>query len=175
LALPHQLLCFCLATEFHSPSHLLSCQTKLSSIEPANEICARTAFKLTGSACCRHDDSVMAVAFHPVDTRHFVSAAWNGKVRLQCANPPRVVDWKQMQLLDALPIHCMRFNRRGDKVSVGSLHGRVRQYRVLPSLKLEYHAEIGVPSPLHFTAAAVPQHDSTCSDVWRVTWLEADP
>ena len=85
----------------------------------------------------------MAVAFHPVDTRHFVSAAWNGKVRLQCANPPRVVDWKQMQLLDALPIHCMRFNGRGDKVSVGSLHGRVRQYRVLPTLKLEHHAEIG--------------------------------
>ena len=96
---------------------------------------------------CRHDDSVMAVAFHPVDSRHFVSCSWNGKVRLQCANPARVVDWKQVQLHDALPIHCVRFNSRGSCVTVGALQGRVRHFKVPPSLKLEYHADIGASLP----------------------------
>lgn len=92
----------------------------------------------------RHDDCVMAVAFHPVDSRHFVSCSWNGKVRLQCASPARVVDWKQVQLHEALPIHCVRFNSRGSCVTVGALQGRVRHFKVPPSLKLEYHAEIDV-------------------------------
>lgn len=96
-----------------------------------------------GGAACRHDDCVMAVAFHPVDSRHFVSCSWNGKVRLQCASPARVVDWKQVQLHEALPIHCVRFNSRGSCVTVGALQGRVRHFKVPPSLKLEYHAEIG--------------------------------
>lgn len=87
----------------------------------------------------------MAVAFHPVDSRHFVSCSWNGKVRLQCASPARVVDWKQVQLHEALPIHCVRFNSRGSCVTVGALQGRVRQFNVPPSLNLEYHADIGAP------------------------------
>ena len=29
---------------------------------------------------CRHDESVMAVAFHPVDSKLFLSCAWDGKV-----------------------------------------------------------------------------------------------
>jgi WD40 repeat protein len=96
-------------------------------------------------SCCRHDDSVMAVAFHPIDSKLFLSCAWNGKVRMQCADPPRVIAWKQTQSgLNPLPIHSAAFSGQGDKIFVGAMFGRVRQYHLPASMKLEYHAEVGM-------------------------------
>ena len=96
-------------------------------------------------AAYRHDDSVMAAAFHPVDNKLFLSCAWNGKVRLQSADPPRVLAWKQTQAgLAPLPLHCARFSSTGDKVFVGAMSGRVRQYQLPSAAKLDYHAEVGV-------------------------------
>ena len=88
----------------------------------------------------------MAVAFHPTDSRHFVSCAWSGKVRVQRIEPPEVVAWKQTQAgLEALPVHSAAFSWRGDRLFVGAMHGRVRHYLLPPSLRLEYHAEVGAP------------------------------
>lgn len=93
---------------------------------------------------CRHDDSVMAVRFHPSAQRNFVSCGWNGKVRMWCADPPKVVHWRQTQhTLQPLSIHCGAFNARGDKLYVGLQHGRVRQFDIAPDLQLDHHAELG--------------------------------
>jgi hypothetical protein len=89
----------------------------------------------------------MAVAFHPSDSQHFLSCTWNGKVRLQRVEPPEVIAWKQTQSgLEPLPVHCATFSYKGDQVFVGAMFGRVRHFLLPPSLKLEYHAELGALS-----------------------------
>jgi hypothetical protein len=45
--------------------------------------------------------------------------------------------------LEALPIHSAVFSGRGDKVYVGAKSGRVRQYNLPSSTKLDYHADVG--------------------------------
>ena len=145
----------------------------------ANDYVWMTQVLNTRITLCRHDDSVMAVVFHPQDSKLFLTGAWNGKVRLQSADPPRVLAWKQTQAgLNTLPIHSATFSGAGDRLYVGAMYGRVRQYQVAQSkrdAKLEYHAEVGVLSCFHLRSAATPSsHHSVRPDSAERQLVNAD-
>lgn len=92
---------------------------------------------------CRHDNYVTASAFHPKNIQHFVSACYDGKIRLwRCADPAGVRDWAQTQN-DS--VTCLTFNTAGDRVLVGTNQGKFRVFSVSNSMKLEFVDEVGTP------------------------------
>lgn len=110
--------------------------------------CDSTLTSAADTPCdCRHDQYVTAAVFHPHNMQHYASACFDGKIRLwRCADPACVRDWQQTQ---SDPVTCLTFSGSGDRVLVGTNHGKFRVFSVSNSMKLEFMDEVGAPPCVH--------------------------